>query len=139
FLGRGAHTFVRVAECPVALPALAPVFAEKVRAGSPQRFLAYGNTGSDGASHLARADEANDTEIIVGVLGRYIVFPLRGFFQRILEMSQRLIPHALAGLSGPTAFDLSSGVGLFGEFHKDSFERMVCVEFNRHALAYARR
>jgi 23S rRNA (uracil1939-C5)-methyltransferase len=139
FLGRGAHTFVRVAECPVAHPALAPLFAGKVRAGSPERFLAYGHTDSDGTSHLARADEANDTELTVRVLDRDIVFPLRGFFQSNLEMTQKLIPFALNGLSGATALDLYAGVGLFGAFLKDSFERVVCVEFNRHALAYARR
>lgn len=142
FLGRGAHDFVRVPECPVAHPALAPVFAEKVRAGSPERFLAYGHSDTDGIPHLARADEAHDTEITVRVLDRDITFPLRGFFQSNLEMTQRLIPFALQGLSGgagTVAFDLYSGVGLFGAFLKDHFERVVCIEFNRHALAYARR
>jgi 23S rRNA (uracil1939-C5)-methyltransferase len=142
FLGRGGHSFVRVPECPVAHPALAPVFAEKVRPHAPERFLAYGHTDAEGTSHLARADEGNDTEVTVRVLDRDIVFPVRGFFQSNLEMTQKLIPFVMEGLKGgaqTVAFDLYSGVGLFGAFLKDHFERVVCIEFNRHALAYARR
>lgn len=142
FLGRGAHTFVRVAECPVAHSALAPVFANPARPGSPDRFLAYGHFDSHGEPHLARADENPDTEVTVRIVDRDIVFPVRGFFQSNLEMTQKLIPYAMDGLhggGGTVAFDLYAGVGLFGAFLKDHFERVVCIEFNRHALAYARR
>lgn len=142
FLGRGGHEFVRVSSCPVAHPALAPVFAEAARPNGPERFLAYGHADAGGVSHMARADEANDTEITVRVLDRDIAFPLRGFFQSNLEMTQKLIPFVMEGLEGgaqTVAFDLYSGVGLFGAFLKDRFERVVCIEFNRHALAYAKR
>jgi 23S rRNA (uracil1939-C5)-methyltransferase len=139
FLGRGGHDFVRVAECPVAHPALAPVFAEKPASGRPPRFLAYGHTDGSGQPRLAREDVDPNAEIIVRILDRDIAFPLRGFFQSNLEMTARLIPFALEGLSGRAALDLYSGVGLFGAFLKDHFEHVVCVEYNRHALAYARR
>lgn len=146
FLGRGGHDFVRVAACPVAHPALAPVFAAPVKGGAgphrPERFLAYGHTTPEGVSQMARADEDLNAEVTVRVLDRDIVFPLRGFFQSNLEMTQKLIPYALDGLEGgpqTVAFDLYAGVGLFGAFLKDRFERVVCLEFNKHALAYARR
>ena len=145
FLGRGGHEFVRVAACPVAHPALAPVFAEPARPHGPERFLAYGHTAVDGAQQMARADEALDAEITVRVVDRNIVFPLRGFFQSNLEMTQKLIPYVMEGLGDSkggaqtVAFDLYAGVGLFGAFLKDRFERVVCIEFNKHALAYARR
>jgi len=142
FLGRGGHEFVRVPACPVAHPALAPVFAETARPNGPERFLAYGHTAVDGTAQMARADEALDAEIAVQVLDRTIVFPLRGFFQSNLEMTRKLIPFVMNGLSGgpqTVAFDLYSGVGLFGAFLKDHFERVVCIEFNKHALAYAKR
>ncbi|HLU69401.1 MAG TPA: class I SAM-dependent RNA methyltransferase [Fibrobacteria bacterium] len=142
FLGRGGREFVRVAHCPVAHPALAPVFAETARPHGPDRFLAYGHTDAGGQARMARADEALDAEIVVRVLDRDIAFPVRGFFQSNLEMTRKLIPYVLDGLEGgarTVAFDLYSGVGLFGAFLKDRFERVVCIEFNRHALAYARR
>lgn len=142
FLGRGAHTFVRVEACPVSHPALAPVFTGRVSDAAPERFLAYGHTAADGTLNLARADEDPNAEITVRVLDRDILFPLRGFFQSNLEMTQKLIPYVMEGLTGgpqTVAFDLYSGVGLFGAFLKDRFERVVCIEFNKHALAYARR
>jgi 23S rRNA (uracil1939-C5)-methyltransferase len=139
FQGRGANDFVPVAKCPVAHVALAPLFAGGADPHAPERFLAYGFTDGEGANRLARADRDAAEEIIVRVLDRDIAFPLRGFFQSNLEMTQKLIPYALGGLSGKLALDLYSGVGLFGAFLKDRFERVVCVEFNRHALAYARK
>jgi 23S rRNA (uracil1939-C5)-methyltransferase len=139
FLGRGGHDFIPVKECPVAHPALAPLFTKGARPGREDRFLAYGHDDAEGAPRLAREDETPDAEITVHVLDRDIRFPVRGFFQSNLEMTQRLIPYALDGLSGQTALDLYSGVGLFGAFLRDHFEHVVCVEFNRHALAYARK
>jgi 23S rRNA (uracil1939-C5)-methyltransferase len=147
FLGRKGNDFVRVVECPVAHPALAPLFAGGTRPGSPDRFLAYGfaegfaDGGESPVDRLYRSDEDPDAEITVRVLDRDIVFPLRGFFQSNLEMTARLIPYVLDGLpsGGGTALDLYSGVGLFGAFMKDRFDHVVCVEFNRHAIKVARR
>lgn len=149
FQGRRANEFVAVKECPVAHPALAPLFAGGARPGAPGRFLAYGFTqappdgsgAAEGSPRLFRSDENPDTEITVRVLDRDIVFPLRGFFQSNLEMTQRLIPYMLEGLpaEGGTVLDLYAGVGLFGAFLKDRFDHVVCVEFNRHAIKVARR
>jgi 23S rRNA (uracil1939-C5)-methyltransferase len=142
FQGRRAHDIVAAKECPVAHAALAPLFAEGARPGAPERFLAYGFTEeTTGAPRLFRSDENPDAEIVVRVVDRDIVFPLRGFFQSNLEMTQRLIPYMLEGLppGGGTVLDLYSGVGLFGAFLKDRFDHVVCVEFNRHAIKVARR
>lgn len=140
FQGRRANDFVPVPRCPVAHPALAPLFAGGAKPGAPDRFLAYGFSDAEGAPRLFRADENPDAEITVRVLHRDIVFPLRGFFQSNLEMTERLLAYVLEGLpAGGTAFDLYAGVGLFGAFLKDRFDRVACVEFNRHALRLARR
>ncbi len=154
FQGRRANDFVAVKNCPVAHPALAPLFAGGARPGAPDRFLAYGfadrsadGEGSpngagvaEGSPRLFRSDENPNAEITVRVLDRDIVFPLRGFFQSNLEMTERLIPYVLQGLpSGGTVLDLYSGVGLFGAFLRDRFDHVVCVEFNRHAIKVARR
>jgi 23S rRNA (uracil1939-C5)-methyltransferase len=54
-------------------------------------------------------------------------------------MLNKLIPFALAGLKGRAAMDLYCGIGLFGTFLKDSFNRILAVEENPIALSYARR
>lgn len=75
--------------------------------------------------------------ITATVLGRPIRFDLRCFFQSNLEMTERLIPWALEGLAGREALDLYCGVGLFGAFLKDRFDRVLAVEENPIALEYA--
>ena len=144
FQARGSNTIVPVDDCPVAHAALAPLFRDGTRAPRGSRFLAYGHTGPDASPRLFREDESPDAEVTVRVQDRDIVFPLRGFFQSNLEMTQKLIPYVMEGFVGEeaaqgVALDLYAGVGLFGAFLKDRFERVVCIEFNRHALAYARR
>jgi 23S rRNA (uracil1939-C5)-methyltransferase len=138
FLERGGHGLVRVERCPVAHAALQPLFAGE-GGKRADRFLAYGHTDAAGENRLARADVTPNAEITVPLLGKQLVFPLRGFFQSNLEMTARLIPYALEGLGGEVALDLYAGVGVFGAFLKDRFERVVCIEFNGHALPYARR
>jgi len=71
------------------------------------------------------------------VLGKIIRFDLRCFFQSNLEMVEKLIPYALDGLAGTEALDLYCGVGLFGAFLKDKFERVLAVEENPISLEYA--
>jgi 23S rRNA (uracil1939-C5)-methyltransferase len=138
FLKRGGHGHVAIEHCPVAHAALQPLFAGG-GGKRADRFLAYGHTDAAGENRLARADETPNAEITVPLLGKQLVFPLRGFFQSNLEMTARLIPYALEGLEGEVALDLYAGVGVFGAFLKDRFERVVCIEFNSHALPYARR
>lgn len=75
--------------------------------------------------------------ITATVLGKPIRFDLRCFFQSNLEMTEKLIPWALDGLAGRLALDLYCGVGLFGAFLKDRFERVLAVEENPIALEYA--
>jgi 23S rRNA (uracil1939-C5)-methyltransferase len=40
-------------------------------------------------------------------------------------------------MSGARAADLYAGIGLFGSFLKDSFDRVVCVEQDIQAVGYA--
>ena len=75
--------------------------------------------------------------ITASILGKPIRFDLRCFFQSNLEMTEKLIPYALDGLSGREALDLYCGVGLFGAFLKDRFERVLAVEENPISLEYA--
>jgi 23S rRNA (uracil1939-C5)-methyltransferase len=72
-------------------------------------------------------------------LGKTLRFDLRCFFQSNLEMTARLVPYAMEGLKGRLALDLYCGVGLFGTFLADRFERVLAVEENPAALEWARR
>ena len=139
FLERRGHGLVPVKTCPIAHPAFAPLFEKGCSRGAPERFHAFAATLPDGTQQMWREDESTNAEVRVTVLGRKLVFPLKGFFQSNLEMLERLIPFALEGLSGHTVFDLYSGVGLFATFLRSKFSRVICVEFNRAALDFAKR
>lgn len=134
FLGRRGHDFVPVKTCPVAHPAFAPLFAQGASPQAPSRFHAFAT-----ADQVWREDEKPGDEVRLRILDRELVFPVNGFFQSNLEMLERLIPFALEGLSGGTAFDLYSGVGLFATFLLQNFTSVVCVESNRDAVQFARR
>ena len=74
----------------------------------------------------------------VAVAGQDIRFHLRDFFQSNLRLLDSFVLDAVAGLSGDRAADLYCGVGLFGRFLAPSFQDLVCVEQNPHALGLAR-
>ncbi len=95
------------------------------------RFIVFGQDGY--SAHV----EGPDTDISISLLGKSIRFHIRGFFQSNLTMLEKLIPDVLDGLSGQTAADLYCGVGVFGSFLKDRFERLVCVEQDPRAVGYA--
>jgi 23S rRNA (uracil1939-C5)-methyltransferase len=138
FLERGGHGFVPVTTCPVAHASLQPLLAGGTLSRQTDRLLAFGYTDASGNPHFAREDKNPNAEINIAILGKKIRFPLKGFFQSNVEMMEKLIPYALDGLAGKVALDLYAGVGLFGAFLKDHFDRVVCVEFNRAALRYAK-
>jgi 23S rRNA (uracil1939-C5)-methyltransferase len=89
--------------------------------------------------NLAPTVEGSGGEIAVPILGKTLRFDLRCFFQSNLEMTARLVPYALEGLSGRLALDLYCGVGLFGAFLADRCERVLAVEENPIALEWALR
>jgi len=73
------------------------------------------------------------------VCGRDIVFSVGCFFQSNLSVLSMLVPFAIDGLAGKRAADLYCGVGLFGAFLAQSFDRITAVESSTHSLSYARR
>jgi len=165
FLARASHDLVPIRDCPISRPAfgplLAPVAPAQVSgAGFPgsrpfqgtRRFAAWSHPLPEGGDFLVSADPAavraeeaagarigQDTEIAAPLLGKTLCFDLRCFFQSNLEMTARLVPYALEGLSGRLALDLYCGVGLFGAFLADRFAQVLAVEENPTALEYARR
>jgi 23S rRNA (uracil1939-C5)-methyltransferase len=160
FLARASHDLAPIRDCPISRPAFAPLFAPSAPAAGTgarfpgsrpfagtRRFSAWSHPLPAGGDFLASADPAaaglcqtgEDAEIAAPLLGKILRFDLRCFFQSNLEMTARLVPYALEGLSGRLALDLYCGVGLFGTFLADRFERVLAVEENPAALEYARR
>jgi 23S rRNA (uracil1939-C5)-methyltransferase len=81
--------------------------------------------------------EGRDSEVQVEVGGKPFLFSIQGFFQSNLGMLEHLVATVCDGMSGTRAADLYAGIGLFGAFLKDSFDRVVCVEQDMKAVGYA--
>jgi 23S rRNA (uracil1939-C5)-methyltransferase len=166
FLARGSHEVVPIETCPVAHPALdalirAGVPGEIAKRDAGGSLMAWGHGSTSALAPLAsgprggRRDEGDpDSEspalstpaqgpgsevLRAGILGKAIEFDLRCFFQSNVGLLEKLIPFALDGLSGSTAMDLYCGVGLFGAFLADRFDRILAVESNPASLDFARR
>lgn len=73
----------------------------------------------------------------VQINGKNITFDVQGFFQSNMEVLEKTIPEALAGLSGKNVLDMYAGAGTFSVFLADLFENVCLVEHNRDALVYA--
>jgi 23S rRNA (uracil1939-C5)-methyltransferase len=135
YMGARSDTVVSVEECPIAAPAMGRLFrGEAAPPEGLERFTAF----ADGEI-LAVEGRDDDRDLVVGVDGRNIHFSVGCFFQSNVEMLQKLVPWALAGLQGETAADLYCGVGLFGAFMAERFSRIICVESRAMSLSYARR
>ncbi|MGD9939259.1 MAG: class I SAM-dependent RNA methyltransferase [Clostridia bacterium] len=94
------------------------------------RFVAFGDQSRVWV-------EGKDSEVQVQVAGKTFLFGIQGFFQSNLGMLEHLVASVCDGMSGARAADLYAGIGLFGAFLKDSFDRVVCVEQDMKAVGYA--
>jgi 23S rRNA (uracil1939-C5)-methyltransferase len=163
FLARSSHALVPIRDCPISRPAFGPLFAPRLgpAAASPgsrrpsdgtRRYVAWSHPLPEGGDFLLSAEPGSVSlgeklpsldgaagGIAVPILGKTLRFDLQCFFQSNLEMTARLIPYALEGLAGRLALDLYCGVGLFGAFLADRFERVLAVEENPIALEWAQR
>ncbi|MGA2763258.1 MAG: TRAM domain-containing protein [Spirochaetia bacterium] len=135
FMSAGSERVVPVATCPVSVGSINRLFADPGRAPADRdRFTAWGD---DETLAVEGLDDERDLE--VRVLGKSVIFSVACFFQSNLSMLSKLLPFALEGLSGKAAADLYCGVGLFGAFLADRFERVTAVESSSLSMSYARR
>lgn len=164
FLARASHALVPIRDCPISREAFAPLFAPVPGRpipggtgalrfpGGTMRYPAWSHPLTGGGDFLLSAEPGSIGAgeklpsldgaaggIEVSILGKALRFDLFCFFQSNLEMTERLVPYALEGLSGGLALDLYCGVGLFGAFLADRFERVLAVEENPIALEWAQR
>lgn len=138
---RSSNAIIAVRDCPILVQSL-------------QDWLGTAANGSAGADAGIRGSadktrfvvfgspervwiEGRDTEVRVEVGGKPFLFNIQGFFQSNLTMLDQLVATVCEGMSGARAADLYAGIGLFGSFLKDSFDRVVCVEQDIQAVGYA--
>jgi 23S rRNA (uracil1939-C5)-methyltransferase len=142
FMKRSSSETIEARTCPVALRPIQSWIEE--RAGTSRGYAEMGRfvAGKERFIAFGYGDEVwlegHRGVVSVGVAGKPVRFHLKGFFQSNLHLLDRLVPDALAGLSGGRAADLYCGVGLFGAFLSSSFESVVCVEENPYAIALAK-
>ncbi|HYX40698.1 MAG TPA: class I SAM-dependent RNA methyltransferase, partial [Pyrinomonadaceae bacterium] len=145
YFERGSHTVCDVAACPVVVPALQTLLSE-LRAAMPVDSLPedahdfQGVVGDDDAVSLAPpvwTDEVRET--VRTIAGEHYRFDAACFFQINHALLEPLVRAAIRDAHGTTAVDLYCGVGLFTLPLARRFERVIGVEANARACAYARR
>jgi 23S rRNA (uracil1939-C5)-methyltransferase len=144
-IGFMKRSSTEVIEAPTCMVALAPIrnWIEE-RAGTKRAFIELEPyvLGKDRFIVFGYGPElwieGEKGLVEVSVAGRLVRFHMRDFFQSNLYLLDYFVPEALAGLSGGRAADLYCGVGLFGRFLSSSFQSLVCVEQNPHALELAK-
>lgn len=154
YAARSSGRIVAVDSCPVLVPPLERLAAGRgasgyqTSEGALRRFNAFSprlpaelageapaGYGEDAPVYL----EGRDAEARAWVAGKEFAFHVGGFFQSNLGLLPELVRDACAGVAGARAADLYAGVGLFGAFLAERFERVVCVEQDARALSYASR
>jgi len=142
FMKRSSADLVEAPSCMVALRPIQNWMEE--RAGTRRAFdeLEPYVLGKDRFLAFGYGDEVwiegEKGLVEVMVAGQGLRFHIRDFFQSNLYLLDYFVPEALSGLSGLRAADLYCGVGLFASFLSASFQSLVCVEQNPHALELAK-
>jgi len=152
FRARNSHEIVPISFCPIATPevnALVKELAEGGRekglhAGLHSSRVEEGSAGSAGErpgelsvyGAQGRGFLAGTAE--VQVLGSEFQFPLDGFFQSNLEMTEMLICEEILPLEGERALDMYAGCGLFTRFLARCFMSVTAVESHPASVAAQR-
>jgi 23S rRNA (uracil1939-C5)-methyltransferase len=132
FMGARSNRVVPVASCPVVVPEINRVFSGEVPAAGRRRFGVFGSEGRV----IQEGSGGQDVRVVVA--GRTIRFSVGCFFQSNLAMLDRLVVHVMEGLAGSTAADLYCGIGVFGAHLAARFRRVIAVESDAAAAAWAR-
>jgi len=142
---RGSHRVCDVADCPVAAP---PVNERLLRL---RELLVEGRlpevaefeavAGDEGVALDPSVEPGDEREQVRRIGGETYRFDAGCFFQINHALLAPLVAEGLRGTEegGDTALDLYSGVGLFALPLARRFRRVVAVEGNPAATAYARR
>jgi 23S rRNA (uracil1939-C5)-methyltransferase len=140
---RGSRRVCDVADCAVLQPELQEKL-EEVRATEWSEFpreLKHLDVvaGENGVSFAPAFAKFQTLELSLTVRGEVYYYNAETFFQINPSLLGSLIDFALAGVSGESALDLYSGVGLFTLPLSRQFGNVTAVESNPAAAGFARR
>jgi 23S rRNA (uracil1939-C5)-methyltransferase len=138
-----SHRVCDVAACPVVVPevqsVLARLRAHMTTGALPQAAEFQAVAGEDGVSLTPPVAATDAHERQRTIAGERYRFDADCFFQINHALLEPLVHAALRDERGTTAIDLYCGVGLFTLPLARRFTRVVGIEANTRACAYARR
>lgn len=140
---RGSRRVCDVVDCAVLVPELQETLS-RVRSTPVHEFppmLQHLDVvaGDNGVSLFPEFADFHTTELTLRVGNEVYNYNAEGFFQVNQYLLQTLVEFSLGDLSGETAIDLYSGVGLFTLPLARRFARVISVESNHSATRFARR
>lgn len=138
FRERGSHRIVSISRCLVLCDELNEVLHKFRRSGRAACGSIEASSDGDGnvVSDLPGLGKGRD--VAVNAYGETYRFSADCFFQSNLGMLEPLIASAVEGLSGNSALDIYSGVGLFTIPLARHFREVVSVEADPNSLRHAR-
>ncbi len=140
---RGSNNVCDVEYCAVLVPELQQTLEQLhqvAAAGLPRHIDAVaGDTGVSVAVRNEAVDGFNAPIISRRIGSETYHFSAEGFFQINHDLLEPLIAAAIGDAEGKTALDLYCGVGLFTLPLARRFKRVIGVEANPNATAFARR
>lgn len=142
---RNSRKLVAIEHCPILQPELDQSL-QRVRADFdwskfwPNRGAIDAACGDDATVSLfSEQMDLGDREIVFAAAGEKFAFAAHVFFQGNKFLIEQLIETAIGDVSGASALDLYSGVGLFTLPLARKFERVTSVEDYIPSVEFARR
>ncbi len=133
FKEKGSDSIVKIDNCPVCVKTINDFLSARPEICKNSRFLVFGD------ENAFYVEKENRNEIIrLNILNKEVVFPLTAFFQANSGILPSVIDYVKKDAGGETLLDLYSGVGVFGSYLGEFFNRVVFVEENPAAVKYAK-
>lgn len=142
---RDSRNLVAIEHCPILMPELDTAL-QKLRVDFdwtnfwPDKGAIDAACGDDGAVSLHSPEtDLGNSEITLTASGERYVFSAATFFQGNTFLIGKLIETAIGEVSGASALDLYSGVGLFTLPLARRFKKVIAVEDFSPSVEFARR
>ena len=142
----GSHRVCDVEVCAVLDPRLQEILRRvrsEIREGTVSnipkdiRAVIGDGTGPDSASVAPPLAGFETNEVSLSIAGESYSFTADSFFQTNPDLLEALIEEAIGNAKGKLAIDLYSGAGLFTLPLARRFERVIGIESNARAAAFA--
>ncbi len=140
-VSRDSSAIVAVSDCPIAVSPIREALTAGILRPPPHldRFSIFAH------QDLFLAEGSGKERGALSILGKTIRLDVRGFFQSNIQVLEKLLATLLdfadaskvGSSEGGTALDLYGGVGTFGVFLSDRFDRVDLMERDKSSVALA--